>query len=51
MPLKACVYRKKGMVILPLGELNAIQLVRGVCGTTTRAYYLVQVSDQRGTCL
>ena len=31
-------------------ELNAIQFVRGVCGTNTSAY-LVQVSDQRGTCL
>ena len=50
MPLKACAYRKKGMMILPLGKLNAIQFVRGVCGTKIRAY-LVQVSDQRGTCL
>ena len=33
-----------------LAESNAIQFVRGVCGTKTRAYP-VQVSDQRGTCL
>ena len=33
-----------------LAELNAIQFVRGVCGTKTRGY-LVQVSGQRGTCL
>ena len=31
-------------------ELHAIQFVRGVCGANTRAY-LVQASDQRGTCL
>ena len=49
MPLKAFAYnRKKGM----LTELNAVQFVRGVCGAKTRAYYLVvQVSDQRGSCL
>ena len=37
MPVKACAYRKKGMVLC-LAELNAIQFVRGVCGTKTRAY-------------
>ena len=49
MPLKACAYRKKGMMLLPRGFARG-QFVRGVCGTKTRAY-LVQVSDQRGTCL
>ena len=33
-----------------IGELNAIQFVRGACATNTRAY-LVQVSDQCGTYL
>ena len=47
MPLKACAYRKKGMMLLPRAELHAVQFVRGVCGTNTRAY-LVQVSGQRG---
>ena len=38
MLLKACAYRKKGMMGLSLAELIAIQFVRGVCGTKTRAY-------------
>ena len=46
---EACAYRKKGVMLLPRG-MNAIQFVRGVCGTNTRAC-LVQVSDQRGICL
>ena len=46
MPLKACSYRKKGMMLLPRG-IARVQFVRGVCGTNIR----VQVSDQRGTCL
>ena len=50
MPLKARAYRKKGMMLLPRVNLPAIQFVRGVCGTNTRSS-LVQVSDQRGTCL
>ena len=51
MPLKACAYRKKEMMLFCLAELNAIiQFVRGVRGTNTIAC-LVQVSDQRGTCL
>ena len=33
-----------------LAELNAMQFVRGECGTSARAS-LVQVSGQRGTCL
>ena len=37
------------MMLLPRGFARG-QFVRGVCGTKTRAY-LVQVSDQRGTCL
>ena len=49
MQLKACAYRKKEIMFCLL-RLNAIQFFRGVCGTNTRAY-LVQVSDQRGTCL
>ena len=50
MPLKACAYRKKGDDAFALRKLNAVQLVRGVCGANTRAY-LVQVGDRRGTCL
>ena len=44
------------MMLLPRGierclaELDAVQFVRGVCETSTKAY-LVRVSDQRGTCL
>ena len=51
MPLKACAYRKKGMMFFfRLAELNAFQFVRCVCGAKRRAY-LVRVSDQRGPCL
>ena len=51
MPLKACAYRKKGMPPLLRGFAR-VQFVRGVSRTNTRAYYLVvQVSDERGTCL
>ena len=49
MPLKACPIGKRVWCFF-LAELHAIQFVRGVCGTNTRAY-LVQVSDQRRTCL
>ena len=50
MPLRQVrIGRKMGWWFY-LAELNAFQFVRGVCGTNTRAY-LVQVSDQRGTCL
>ena len=48
-PLKACAYRKKGIVPL-LREFARVQFFRGVCGTNARAY-LVEVSDWRGTCL
>ena len=44
-----CVY-EKGVDVFASRNVNAVQFVRGVCGTNTRAY-LVQVSDQRGTCL
>ena len=50
MPLKACAYREKRDDAFASRELNAIRLVRGVCGNNTRAH-LVQVSDQRGTRL
>ena len=48
MSLKACAYRKKGMLLLR--GIAHRQFIHGVCGANTRAY-LVQVSDQRGTCL
>ena len=51
MPLKACAYRKKGMILLPSGiERYSVRPWR-VVGTNTRRAYLVQVSGQRGTCL
>ena len=40
---------KKGRCLC-LADEQRVQFVRGVLGTNTRAY-LVQVSDQRGTCL
>ena len=49
MPLKACAYRKRGMMLLLRGFARD-QFIRGVCAINTRAY-LVRVSDQRGTCL
>ena len=39
MPLKACAYRKKGMLLLPRGIERYYQFIRGVCGTNTRAFY------------
>ena len=49
MPLKACAHIKKRMMPVLRG-IARVQFGRGVCGTNTRAY-LVQASDQRGTCL
>ena len=39
----------EGVVLFPRG-IARVQFVRGVYATNTRAY-LVQASDQRGTCL
>ena len=53
MPLTACAYRKKGDDAFASRISNnafSSSVVRGVSGTITRAC-LVQVSDQRGTCL
>ena len=49
MPLKECAYRKREMLLF-LREFARVQFVRDVSGSNTRAY-LVQVSDQHGTCL
>ena len=52
MPLKACAYRKQGMMLLPRGIER--YSVRPWCGWNQNKnilFYLAQVSDQRGTCL
>ena len=52
MPLKACVYRKKGMmhVLRRFARIWLSVLSAALCGTNTRVCQ-IQVSDQqRGTC-